>query len=295
MKTNTSRFPIKQIKEACGPTSGDWVTFISEVKAGNGYLPIWAVGHRRGDECHCFLMSCGTSLAGKPMHYQDAFDSDGLSVGRRIPKGLNDYSEAQPIIDRANRYRQDILDIEHRFKTNNFDFRFYTDFLAIIFCNTIEAFNYFHEGGKGGFLASARKLSYQLMHNTWDVDHAPRVAGERRPREEETASPENSPRKSARQCEQHTLIRLSTLEGYEGKRQIKCGECGQDCGFCCLQCSTKDRVVAVHPPTTKHNKKLIHHPCLAAHRRSPALTRVVRPTGSAQKAPRPRGRPNRGS
>ena len=35
-------------------------------------------------------------------------------------------------------------------ETTSFSFRFYLDFLAIIFCDAIDAFNYFHEGGQGG-------------------------------------------------------------------------------------------------------------------------------------------------
>ena len=96
-------------------------------KTGGGDF-VGAVGHRRGGKVHSFIFTAGTTLAGKPMVYT-IFDDDSYAtheIERKTPAVLNDYTLAQPAIDKNNRYRQRILAMEKRFITNDFAFRFLT-------------------------------------------------------------------------------------------------------------------------------------------------------------------------
>ena len=279
VKTSTSRFPLAKIKEETGPNSGDWVTFVSEIPSPlsqSGYVPIWAVGHRRGDEVHAFVLSCGTSVAGHPMKHTDPVAGTTVSLGRKCPRGLNDYTAGQPIVDRANRYRQSILDIEHRWATKSYSYRHFQDYLAIIFCNAIDAHMYFNLQGNGDWTEEARSLAFKLMHNKWDREHRPRGT----PAPSTPLSPEQSPAAPrSRGQPMHQLVRLKSLEGYVGKGQLKCGECGADCGWACLFCSTPQLVCAVHPETTHYRGSTCSFDCLRKHRRAPEKTKRRIPRG----------------
>ena len=289
VKTNTSRLPLQKIKEATGPHSGDWATFISEVPNGSSrFTPIWACGHRRGDETHVFLFSCGTSVAGHPMKHTDLSDQTTISLGRKAPRGCNDYTEGQPIVDRANRYRQDVLDVEHRLGTKSWSFRYFSNFLAFCFCNAADGHIYFNLSGNADWAGEARRLAYRLMHNTWDADHAPRNPDMPSPpsRAQPTSPPGSSPSVSGRAVK-HTLVRLSTVPGFIGKRQMKCGECGKDCGWACQQCSKFPNVVVpVHPDMTMSRSGSCAHDCLRKHRRCPDKTARRMPRGPSGKRKR---------
>lgn len=282
---------MDSLKTTCGQQEGDWCTFISEVAdhhSASGFMPIWSVGHNRGGEIHTFVMSCGVSAAGPHMKYKDptAEDNPAVSLGRKCPKGLGDYSKGQPICDRQNRYRQDILNIENRFRTTSYDFRHFIDYAGILFCNAIDGFNYFHLNGEGDWMALAQELALGLMHNTYDADHRQGPGDSPRKRNRE-ADESGTPSKSARK-EQHTLVRLTSIEGYDGKRQTKCSipSCQKDCGWACLQCSTGGKVIALHPPSITVKGQKACFDCLAAHRRAPHKSIPRRPRGKGAKRPR---------
>ena len=227
----------------------------------------------------------GILAAGHEMKHKDSIDGRSVGIGRKSPKAFNDYTTAQPIIDRANRYRQDILNLERRLATHSFDFRFYSDYLGICFCNAIDASIYFHEGGSGDWLADARQLAYQLMHNTWDVDHKPRTPVVPSPRKRKCTSPNTSPNKAGKHGS-HTLVKLTEIPGYKGKRQSKCGECNVDCGTACLECSTADAVVPIHRPQLTFGGGWHTFPCHAAHKARPEESAKRRPRGLGSGKPR---------
>ena len=66
VKTNTSRFATTELKAACGPNSGDWATFTTEVHLADGtYLDMMGVAHRRGPEIHTYLSTHGLTTLGR--------------------------------------------------------------------------------------------------------------------------------------------------------------------------------------------------------------------------------------
>ena len=120
VKTNTSRFATEELRAKCGPASGDWATFTTEVELEDGgHLDMMAVAHRRGPAVHTFLSTCGLTLPGMPQkHKDDDTEGDtGHTIARKCPQVLNDATLAQPKIDRGNRRRQYDLAMEKRFRT----------------------------------------------------------------------------------------------------------------------------------------------------------------------------------
>lgn len=76
-------------------------------------MPIYSVSHRRGETIHKFIATCGTTLKGsstKAYFLDDEQRANNnlcdFEVTRKSPAVLNDYTLAQPCLDRHNRYRQ---------------------------------------------------------------------------------------------------------------------------------------------------------------------------------------------
>ena len=140
VKTGTKRFvPKTELERATPRENGAWATWTSSLKlGGDKTMPIYAVSHRRGESIHGFVASCGTTLGGHS-HYAYFLDDEERAMGhieefelaRGCPKVLNDFTKAQPTIDRHNRYRQHILAMEKRLVTNNFSFRLFTTFFGM--------------------------------------------------------------------------------------------------------------------------------------------------------------------
>ena len=119
---------------------------------------------------HKFIATCGTSLPGKA-HKAVPLDEEGAGgheeeheIERKCPKVLNIASEAQPAIDRHNRYRQYILAMEKRLLTNRFNMRFATTMWGMVFTNAFFAFKYFHNN-QADFRGEMNKLAIALMRN----------------------------------------------------------------------------------------------------------------------------------
>lgn len=114
VKTGTSRYPSEQIKRATPKESGAWATMTSELHLSNGkQVPIYALSHRRGPSIHTFICTCGTSLNGNSVKAYFADDEERCNaevteyeITRKAAQVLNDFTLAQPISDRHNRYRQ---------------------------------------------------------------------------------------------------------------------------------------------------------------------------------------------
>lgn len=76
-------------------------------------VPIYCVSHRRGEALHKFIATCGTTVKGMPTKAYFADDEERANanlceyeIARKAPRILNDYTLAQPCLDRHNRYRQ---------------------------------------------------------------------------------------------------------------------------------------------------------------------------------------------
>jgi hypothetical protein len=78
-------------------------------------------------QIHTYLSTHGTTKRGKDQAHKDDVDADGCAgPARKCPKILNDWTKAQPHIDKHNRWRQRELAIEERFATHSFPFRLFT-------------------------------------------------------------------------------------------------------------------------------------------------------------------------
>ena len=74
VKTNTSRFPAAELRNAVGPNSGDGSTFTTKVDLADfSSMDVMAVAHRRGPEVHTYLSSAGVTTQGAPQKHKDDF------------------------------------------------------------------------------------------------------------------------------------------------------------------------------------------------------------------------------
>ena len=132
---NSARYPIKELEGYVGHESGDWATMSTKI-AGK---PAFGVAHRRGgavsmpcmctlptyaylstfppcSQIHTYLSTHSTTRRGRDQSHKDDAGEDGhVNPPRKCPRVLNDWTQAQPHVDKSNRWRQRILAIEERF------------------------------------------------------------------------------------------------------------------------------------------------------------------------------------
>ena len=180
VKTNSSLFCKDALVAATAQETGAWATYSTMLTTSNGKeVPIYSVSHRRGEATHTFIASCGTTLRGSSTKAYFADDEERASgqefeLYRQAPRVLNDFTIAQPCLDRHNRYRQYILAMEKRILTNSFGMRFCTAMHGILFTDCFFAYRYFIDK-EVDFKAIMGKLAMKLMHNSFlDKDESPR-------------------------------------------------------------------------------------------------------------------------
>lgn len=108
VKTNSSLFPKTVLEDNTPPGSGEWATYTSMLRLNNGNeVPIFAMSHRRGESIHKFIATCGTTLKGNATKVYFEDDEERANVNlqdfeltRKSPRVLNDYTLAQPCLDR---------------------------------------------------------------------------------------------------------------------------------------------------------------------------------------------------
>ena len=281
VKTGTKRFPLQPLKDNTPQTNGAWATLTSDLKlGGDKTIPIFAVSHRRGESIHGFIATCGTTLPGNAhMAYFEDDEERAMGditeheISRDCPKVLNDFTLAQPTIDRHNRYRQAILAMEKRLVTNNFNFRFFTTLLGMVAVDAFFALRYWKDQ-RADFLAQMDRLALRLMNNP---DAPPSKA----------ANSSSPPKPAARSPEgacpdglHHRLMRLADVEGVDpksgkGTRQERCIMCNKHTVWVCATCTEScNALVPVCPEVSRPRKGelrgcTIHHPCLGQHRCNP--------------------------
>ena len=296
VKTNTSRMPMDELKKAVGPDSGDWATFTTELHLGDDTrAPLMAVGHRRGPEVHTFISMHGKTTRGVPQkHKDDDTDLDtGYVIARKCPAVLNDATVAQPKIDRGNRRRQYDLAMEKRFRTEAFPFRLFTTVLGIELTDCYYLDQYFNKNALK-FREACHRMAWAMMHNNIDEIAEGKCAADelyRAPEElVDGASPYSvSPSKGGASCVGHIAVPMYCIPGYDGGKQQNCVVCVANgikgtmkTTYACLQCSTKDYVVPLHPPYWSFGKPS-GWKCQAAHRRAPEMHRGTRPNVKKEK------------
>lgn len=285
IKTNKAQFCGDALELATGVEQGDWAVYSTDLKlGGNQTMPIYAVSARRSTVIHNFVATCGTTLPGNNQRiYEEGDDGDtpeAASVDavvhtckRKCPRVLNDYTLAQPAIDRHNRYRQFILGMEKRIHTNQFSMRFGTTIFGMMFTDAFFAHKYWNDPN-ADFKAEMGKLAYRMMHNP-DL-----------PAKQPAAAPQVSRKRSgspSSDCsadgESHVLCKLVDLPGFQGYHQQRCAWCPQRTVWCCATCSVApfDLVPLCRDSFRHRGNGVIRRSCCSNHRQQP----LVFPKGRA--------------
>ena len=187
----------------------------------------------------------------------------------------------QPHIDMSNRWRQRILAIEERFRTNCFPFRCVQTVIAgmsIVSAHTAYAF---HVADTFDFRDFVEQVAFEGMTNTWDVDHAP--AGPSPAGAGRAPTPQHTPAAAG----EHIPVSIKTIKSihdFVGHWQQKCAHCPRATCYACSHpsCVAGGTCVPLCLPTTQLKGNTITHPCLAKHKRDPESSQ--RTIGSAARS-----------
>ena len=296
VKTATRRFCGSALEEATGPENGAWATYTSNLKlGGDKTMPIYSVSHRRGETVHKFVATCGTTLKGNAhlATFEDeedrAYASDEIKfeLTRKCPRILNDWTLAQPCIDRHNRYRQAMLAMEKRMITNNFSLRLATTLMGMLFTNAFFAHRHFN-CEVADFKEEMGKLAYRLMHNP----HVPDPELPPSPQTRTAGSPNSPPPDSS-----HPLLRLSKFNQEHNiikkTNVLRCVICNKTTSWYCAACTEgAHSIVPVCPAITKGGGKggpgCKEHGCERFHCQHPGYRRP----GFRKKSKRARADPD---
>ena len=228
----------------------------------------------------------GTTKRGRYQAHKDDCDEFGhAAAARKCPKILNDWTMAQPHVDKSNRWRQRILAVEERFPTNSFPFRATTTvMLGMSIASAFTLYQYHVNADMhAAFRDFVEEVAYDGMLNTWDAQHAPIPVGGRAeiptPRHPhvEPVGPSDEP------AHRHIPIPISAVEGFKGSHQQRCAHCKDRTSYCCAACSSALGVVPIHKAETKYRGMATATQCLAVHRRAPELHPLTTASSSRQR------------
>ena len=195
----------------------------------------------------------------------------------KCPKILNDWTKAQPHIDKANRWRQRELAIEERFSTHSFPFRLFTTVIVgMSISSAWPMFQYFvNDKMFSTFSEFVDEVAVDGMQ--WEGGLEERAAAAERARNaaDQTSAANSVPR------EAHVAVPISSIRGWKGAAQPRCSHCQAQTSYCCLQCSSAQGLVAIHRGEYKTGGKTVSTPCLAAHMADPEASH--RTSASASK------------
>lgn len=215
-------------------------------------------------------------------HADDVMEDGSLPPPRKCPRILNDWTQAQPHIDKNNRFRQFELAIEERFRTKSFPYRLFTTVIAgMSITNAYVAYNYHIGQEYDSFIEFASAVAYDAMTNNYDELHAPNRGS---PSSRATPAPSSSTARAffTNDDKEHAVVPIRTIAGWNGARQQKCRVCHKLCTTCCLSCSDAQSIVPVHPVESKSQGVVKRWPCLQAHKRRPDA--LGRTTASASRS-----------
>ena len=177
-------------------------------------------------QIHTYISTHGTTRRGKEQKHKDDADADGRAgPARKCPKILNDWTQAQPHIDKANRWKQRILAIEERFSTHSFPFRLTTTVIPGF--SIVSAWNLFKYHVNNDmyetFSEFVEAVAFDGMANTWDRDHA-RVP---HPQPDPQPARSNHAATSPGNTLEHLLVPISQVPGFVGS----CSQREKSCSF----------------------------------------------------------------
>ena len=295
VKTQSSRYPKAALEKAVGLLSGDWATMTTTLSDDS---PAFAVGHRRGGAIHTYIFTSGSTRRGKDQAHSDDHGPDGYAgPPRKCPAALNDWTLAQPKVDKNNRWRQNILAIEERHRTTSFPFRLFTTITGIIMVNAYEWHLYFNNVSADdcAFDDFVEEVSWDGCANSWDEDHAATAPGARdgaaTPKKGGNAPPSPSSRKEKKDaalCE-HLVGPIKSVRGWVGAGQQRCAHCKAKPRTCCLLCSSSTSLVVLCMEGSSHGAKMKGPECLSTHASDPLASRRISASSSRSRAAKKRG------
>ena len=214
-----------------------------------GHVHLGAEARRRQDDAHLLRLASARrerpQVRGYPhtVTFEDeeerahATDETVYEITRKCPKILNDWTLAQPCIDRNNRYRQFILGMEKRMITNNFSLRLATTLMGILFTNVFFCHRFFNSE-LADFKVELGKLAYRLMYNP----HAPSPTAAPSPQTHRApgGSPSSRSPDSEQQCA-HPLRQISKFDKEHNiikkTHQLRCALCHKHTSWYCVTCT----------------------------------------------------------
>lgn len=263
--------------------------------------PVYVVAHRRGESIHTYISSHGSTRRGKDQRHKDDAGSDGhCGPPRKCPRILNDWSQAQPHIDKNNRWRQYELAIEERFTTRSFPFRFFTTVIVGMSIANAWTMYQYHVNAKEfeSFLAFVHEVAYDAMTNNYDEQHASSVStvGFSSPSCSSLPSSASALQRTAEE-KQHHAVPIRSIVGWAGAKQQRCSMCSGITAYCCLACSDAQSVVPMHPRELTFSGVSKRYGCIARHVHNPEASKrtVASAARSKALARRKRMRTNRGT
>lgn len=233
VKTGSRRFPLSFFNDQCLSERGDSVALVSDVVVDGSEKKVAAIMWR--DRNRRFYVTTTGDIKSKVkperMRWRD-FD-DGTcptDVGVEIPVALSKYHDAAGAIDRHNRIRQDLLDLEKAVGTHRWELRLACTILGIILTDVRNLYNFGRSGRKTlpPFIMFA-KLGGELVNNQFDSAGIERTSATYYEEGEDVL--DNDIR-----CEL-TDIMMSVGDGQSPRRvQRRCNVCGRktsrECNIC---------------------------------------------------------------
>lgn len=247
LKQASAGCPVNQLMDKVPEGSGEWSVMRSKMPNVDDKL-IYLVAHRRGASIHTYLSTHGVTVRGKDQKHKDDTGEDGAcGPPRKCPRILNDYTQAQPHIDKHNRWRQFELAIEERFRTRSFPFRMFTTVIAGMSLANAWALYQYHVNAQEyeSFCAFASDVAYDAMTNTYDADHSQSAAS--RSHSSPALSSIPTCGSTTANAAAHVAINTRSIVGWKGKHQQRCSECNQFTSFCCAACSDAHSIIPIHP------------------------------------------------
>ena len=99
------------------------------------------------------------------------------------------------------------------------------------------------------------------------------VGGSAKKKQGSTRPGSSSPQAKSPSCTgEHQLAPISSVKGWEGQAQQRCGVCGVRCGWYCVQCSAPQiphAMKPVHPEEVRYTG----YSCLKVHTQNPQATK----------------------
>ena len=224
-------------------------------------------------QIHTYLAPHSNTKRGRDQAHKDDTGDDGhVNPPRKCPRILNDWTQAQPHIDKSNRWRQRILAIEERFPTTSFPFRLMTTIIGgMSIVSAFTMFCYHVNPDEYDFRSFVETVAYDAMTNTYDRDHSSV------PRDGSSPPPPTAP--AARMptsvfagvdVNAHIVVPIKSIEGWTGANAQRCRHCGDLTSFCCFACSDARGIMPLHPAMVQYKQTVQNHMCLSVHRRDPS-------------------------